>query len=110
MRSFWAGVATTIVVGAFAFFVLWFAVSATVGTPGSLSASKTAAPRLLWTSSLVACTVTSARSMLETVRCISTLRIKIITSDKKGCSRKFAVASNPSGAAPNTRQCHGGAP
>ena len=33
MRRFWAGVATTIVVGAFAFFVLWFAVSATVGNP-----------------------------------------------------------------------------
>ena len=33
MRRFWAGVATTIVCGAFAFFVLWFAVSATVGNP-----------------------------------------------------------------------------
>ncbi len=33
MKPFLAGVATTIVVVAFAFFVLWFAVSATVGNP-----------------------------------------------------------------------------
>ena len=30
MRSFWAGVATTIVCGVFALFVLWFAVAFTV--------------------------------------------------------------------------------
>jgi hypothetical protein len=33
MRSFWAGVATTIVCGVFALFVLWFAVAFTVGNP-----------------------------------------------------------------------------
>jgi hypothetical protein len=33
MKAFWAGVATTIVCGVFALFVLWFAVAASVGNP-----------------------------------------------------------------------------
>jgi hypothetical protein len=33
MRSFWAGVATTLVCGAFALFVLWLSVGIAVGMP-----------------------------------------------------------------------------
>jgi hypothetical protein len=33
MKSFWAGVATTIVCGVFALFVLWFAVAGSIGMP-----------------------------------------------------------------------------